>query len=232
MSARTHRPPLPPPPPTLEDTVYIITHLAILLHERTPIGSICRYSSPAIPPPFIAPPSTSRSSLIVFSFQTAYSNPTQATNTATNQHEDRQRSNSLLKALTLPQLEPKTTKHPTKQTLHPSVSRLFFLCGIQFAFLTCSSSTALLSLQHSGSPTLQQFSCQQNYALYSPNNTVGSLFFPHEFREGKAQTALCLARFYDGRTESHEQHFFFACELGIADKGECGGRRNRLLCYP
>ena len=24
----------------------------------------------------------------------------------------------------------------------------------------------------------------------------------------------------------------FACELGTADEGECGGRRNQLLCYP
>ena len=36
---------------------------------------------------------------------------------------------------------------------------------------------------------------------------------------------------YEGRTESHEQHFF-ACELGTADEGECGGRWNQLLCYP
>ena len=36
---------------------------------------------------------------------------------------------------------------------------------------------------------------------------------------------------YKGRTESHEQHFF-ACELGRADEGECGGRWNQLLCYP
>ena len=35
----------------------------------------------------------------------------------------------------------------------------------------------------------------------------------------------------EGRTESHEQHFF-ACELGTADEGECGGRWNQLLCYP
>ena len=28
---------------------------------------------------------------------------------------------------------------------------------------------------------------------------------------------------YEGRTESHEQ-LFFACELGTADEGECGGR--------
>ena len=26
--------------------------------------------------------------------------------------------------------------------------------------------------------------------------------------------------------------FFFACELGTADEGECGGRWNQLLCYP
>ena len=25
--------------------------------------------------------------------------------------------------------------------------------------------------------------------------------------------------------------FFFACELGRADEGECGGRWNQLLCY-
>ena len=36
---------------------------------------------------------------------------------------------------------------------------------------------------------------------------------------------------YEGRTESHEQ-LFFACELGTADEGECGGRWNQLLCYP
>ena len=36
---------------------------------------------------------------------------------------------------------------------------------------------------------------------------------------------------YEGRTESHEQ-LFFACELGRADEGECGGRWNQLLCYP
>ena len=27
-------------------------------------------------------------------------------------------------------------------------------------------------------------------------------------------------------------NFFFACELGTADEGECGGRWNQLLCYP
>ena len=27
-------------------------------------------------------------------------------------------------------------------------------------------------------------------------------------------------------------NFFFACELGIADEGEYGGRWNQLLCYP
>ena len=38
---------------------------------------------------------------------------------------------------------------------------------------------------------------------------------------------------YEGRTESHEQlFFFFACELGTAGEGECGGRWNQLLCYP
>ena len=36
---------------------------------------------------------------------------------------------------------------------------------------------------------------------------------------------------YEGHTESHEQ-LFFACELETADKGECGGRWNQLLCYP
>ena len=25
---------------------------------------------------------------------------------------------------------------------------------------------------------------------------------------------------------------YFACELGTADEGECGGRWNQLLCYP
>ena len=37
--------------------------------------------------------------------------------------------------------------------------------------------------------------------------------------------------FYESRTESHKL-LFFACELGIADEGECGGRWNQLLCYP
>ena len=35
---------------------------------------------------------------------------------------------------------------------------------------------------------------------------------------------------YEGRTESHKQLFFFACELGTADEGEYGGRLNQLLC--
>ena len=26
--------------------------------------------------------------------------------------------------------------------------------------------------------------------------------------------------------------FFFACELGTPDEGECGGRWNQLLCHP
>ena len=26
-------------------------------------------------------------------------------------------------------------------------------------------------------------------------------------------------------------NFFFACELGTADEGECGGRWNQLLCH-
>ena len=38
-------------------------------------------------------------------------------------------------------------------------------------------------------------------------------------------------RIYEGRTESHEQ-LFFACGLGTADEGGCGGRWNQLLCYP
>ena len=47
--------------------------------------------------------------------------------------------------------------------------------------------------------------------------------FLHYFFTGK--------RKYEGRTESHEQ-LFFACELGTADEGDCGGRWNQLLCYP
>ena len=42
---------------------------------------------------------------------------------------------------------------------------------------------------------------------------------------------LLAVHFYKDRTESHEQ-LFFACELGTADEGECGGRWNQLLCYP
>ena len=41
----------------------------------------------------------------------------------------------------------------------------------------------------------------------------------------------CSQPNYEDRTESHEQ-LFFACELGTADKRECGGRWNQLLCYP
>ena len=44
--------------------------------------------------------------------------------------------------------------------------------------------------------------------------------------------SLDFSMTYEGRTESHEQLFFFACELGTADEGECGGRWNQLLCYP
>ena len=42
---------------------------------------------------------------------------------------------------------------------------------------------------------------------------------------------LYLANTNEGRTESYEQ-LFFACELRIADEGECGGKWNQLLCYP
>ena len=42
---------------------------------------------------------------------------------------------------------------------------------------------------------------------------------------------LSSSLMYEGRTESHEQ-LCFACELGRADEGECGGRWNQLLCYP
>ena len=40
--------------------------------------------------------------------------------------------------------------------------------------------------------------------------------------------------FIRGSYGSHEQliFLFFACELGTADEGECGGRWNQLLCYP
>ena len=41
----------------------------------------------------------------------------------------------------------------------------------------------------------------------------------------------CTCSLYEGRTESHEQ-LLFACELGTADEGQCGGRWNQLLCYP
>ena len=44
-------------------------------------------------------------------------------------------------------------------------------------------------------------------------------------------TSVDLYTRYEGRTESHEQ-LFFACELGKADEGECGGRWNQLMCYP
>ena len=37
---------------------------------------------------------------------------------------------------------------------------------------------------------------------------------------------------YEGRTGSQEQPFFFVCELGTADEGECGSRWNQVLCYP
>ena len=49
--------------------------------------------------------------------------------------------------------------------------------------------------------------------------------------EEAGKTNLVLMGTYEGRTESHEQ-LFFACELGTADEGECGGRWNQLLCYP
>ena len=45
------------------------------------------------------------------------------------------------------------------------------------------------------------------------------------------EQGLEIRKYYEGRTESHEQ-FFFACKLGTADEGECGGRWNQLLCYP
>ena len=42
---------------------------------------------------------------------------------------------------------------------------------------------------------------------------------------------LVVLQTYEGRTESHEQ-YFFACELGTADDGECDSRWNQMLYYP
>ena len=59
-----------------------------------------------------------------------------------------------------------------------------------------------------------------------------SLSLTHTHMHTHMHAPLCMCvHTYEGRTESHEQ-LFFACELGTADKGECGGGRNQLLCYP
>ena len=51
--------------------------------------------------------------------------------------------------------------------------------------------------------------------------------------EGLTLEGPCIIfAIYGGRTESHEQLFFFAYELGTTDEGECGRRWNQLLCYP
>ena len=51
---------------------------------------------------------------------------------------------------------------------------------------------------------------------------------------GPEESYGCGASFcviYEDRTESHEQLFFFACQLETADEGECGGRWNQLLSF-
>ena len=57
-------------------------------------------------------------------------------------------------------------------------------------------------------------------------------FSPVSIIPSKLHRSYSTDAIYEGRTESHEQLFFFACELGTADEGECGGRWNQLLCYP
>ena len=39
-------------------------------------------------------------------------------------------------------------------------------------------------------------------------------------------------KFSSTRVVPKVKNNFFACELGTADEGECGGRWSQLLCYP
>ena len=54
---------------------------------------------------------------------------------------------------------------------------------------------------------------------------------PFEMCDGRSAPGTC----YNPTTRVVPKvmsNFFFACELGTADEGECGGRWNQLLCYP
>ena len=61
---------------------------------------------------------------------------------------------------------------------------------------------------------------KKTFLLYvQENSSHKNCFF-----EGRVKYRIFIL-IYEGRTKSHEQHFF-ACELGTADEGECGGRWN------
>ena len=63
-------------------------------------------------------------------------------------------------------------------------------------------------------------------ADFSPSRTSSYDRSVDPSKASSLETAI-----YEGRTESHAQ-LFFACELGTAEEGECGGRWKQLLCYP
>ena len=76
--------------------------------------------------------------------------------------------------------------------------------------------------EESGSSTL----CSYKSILYIYNHKTFTIGTSYNIR--KRHFLLK----YECRTESHEQLFFFACEMGTAEEEECGGRWNQLLCYP
>ena len=73
--------------------------------------------------------------------------------------------------------------------------------------------------------------CNVSYIQYSDWTSTHQNVVEVDTKKLKPETKAVIF-LYEGRTESHEQLFFFACELRTADEGECGGRWNQLLCYP
>ena len=81
-------------------------------------------------------------------------------------------------------------------------------------------------------PIYQSTRCHQKKATFFDRSCLRRGFKP---RKEVTENSIKLRSYgyskYEGRTESHEQ-LCFACELGTADEGDCGGRWNQLLCYP
>ena len=65
------------------------------------------------------------------------------------------------------------------------------------------------------------------------NKLLGSYMFRHQMCHSQGACLVTLLNYISTRVVPKVMsNFFFECELGTADEGECGGRWNQLLCFP